>query len=97
MEQVNHSNIDWAEVVGPAVPFEKLPEILSVEEVGHYLRIGRNSAYDLVNGGGLKAIRVSPRHLRITKAALGEFLHRDAEIRVRPHAGKDYPTHEGLR
>lgn len=51
-----------------------LPDILTVEQVGHYLGIGRNSAYDIVKRGLLSSIRVTERRLVITKAALGAFL-----------------------
>jgi excisionase family DNA binding protein len=62
------------DVIGRETLFERLPEILTVEEVGHYLRVGRNSAYDLVKRDELKAVRVSPRRLIVTKTALGAFL-----------------------
>lgn len=55
-------------------PFELLPEILTIEEVGQFLRIGRNSAYDLAKRGALRSIRVTERRLVITKADLGAFL-----------------------
>jgi hypothetical protein len=53
--------------------FNDLPEILTVEEVGHYLGIGRNNAYAL-SSRDLGAIRLGPRRMIVLKTALGSFL-----------------------
>lgn len=53
--------------------FEDLPDVLTVEEVGRFLGIGRNSAYDLANGD-LRGLRIGARRLIVLKAALGSFL-----------------------
>lgn len=63
-----------------------LPDILTVEEVGRYLRIGRNSAYDLVRRG-LNPIRIGRRRLVVPKATLGAFLNLGGETPSYPHAG----------
>ena len=58
------------------MPFEELPEFLTVEEAAAVLRIGRTSAYLLcqrwrLTGGetGLPVVRVG-RQLRVPRAAL---------------------------
>jgi excisionase family DNA binding protein len=60
--------------------FEDLPDILTIDEVAKFLRIGRNTAYELtrrwrVTGGreGLGCVPVG-RGLRVPKAALERFL-----------------------
>ena len=51
--------------------FDDLPEMVTVEEMGAFLRISRNSAYDLVKSGTLKSVKFG-RVIRIPKAALLE-------------------------
>jgi excisionase family DNA binding protein len=60
--------------------FQDLPDILTIDEVAKFLRIGRNSAYALtrqwrITGGreGLGCVPVG-RGLRVPKAALERFL-----------------------
>lgn len=50
-----------------------LPLALTVTEAADALRIGRNTAYNLVRCGKIRSIRVG-RQLRVPKAALKEFL-----------------------
>jgi len=54
--------------------FESAPDVLNVEEVALLLRIGRNGAYDLVNSGALRSVKIG-RRLVITKSSLLSFLH----------------------
>lgn len=56
--------------------FDNLPLALTVSEAAATLRIGRNTAYELVRCGKLRSIKVG-RQLRIPKSALKEYL--DAE------------------
>jgi len=60
--------------------FQDLPDILTIDEVATFLRIGRNTAYELtrrwrISGGreGLGCVPVG-RGLRVPKAALERFL-----------------------
>ena len=53
--------------------FEELPLALTVPEAAATLRIGRNTAYELVRCGKLRSIKVG-HQLRIPKAALQEYL-----------------------
>ncbi len=46
---------------------------LRVEEMAHILSISRNSAYELVRSGQIRAVKVG-RIYRIPKSALDEFL-----------------------
>ena len=52
---------------------DDLPLTLTVEEAGKVLRVGRNTAYELVRCGQLRSIKVG-RQLRVPKQALAEYL-----------------------
>ena len=49
------------------------PEVLTVIEVAKILRIGKNKAYDLVNGGRLSSIKVGGKTI-VPKMCLVTFL-----------------------
>jgi excisionase family DNA binding protein len=51
--------------------FEDLPEMVTVEEMGAFLRISRNAAYDLVKSGAIRSVKFG-RLIRIPKQALLE-------------------------
>lgn len=53
---------------------DELPLLLTVEEAGKVLRIGRNTIYELVRCGQIRSVKVG-RQLRITKQALLEYLN----------------------
>jgi excisionase family DNA binding protein len=53
--------------------YDDLPDVLTVEEVGRYLGIGRNSAYELANGE-LGAVRIGSRRMIVPKTSLGKYL-----------------------
>lgn len=55
--------------------FEDLPLTLTVEEASQILRVGRNTAYDLVRCGKLRSIKVG-KQIRIPKQALQDYLSR---------------------
>ena len=50
-----------------------LPLTLSVTEVAAVLGVGRNTAYNLVKSGELKALRIG-RQIRVSKNELLRFL-----------------------
>lgn len=52
---------------------ENRPRALKVDEMAQILSISRNSAYELVRSGRIRAIRVG-RIYRIPKSAIDEFL-----------------------
>ena len=54
---------------------ESLPLLLTVGEMASVLRIGRNSAYQLVKDGNLQSIHVG-RSIRIPRNALIQFMGR---------------------
>lgn len=60
-----------------AVP-NTLPLVLSVPELAEVLHIGRNSAYQLVNSGCIRIIRIG-KNIRIPQSALLEYLNRTDE------------------
>jgi excisionase family DNA binding protein len=47
--------------------------VLTVEQAAHVLKIGKNTAYDLVRSGQIRSVRIG-RQIRIPKSALMEFL-----------------------
>ena len=53
--------------------FQPYDDVVTVPEVAKMLRIGRNSAYDLVKTGKLKSVRVG-NQIRIPKSSVIEFL-----------------------
>ncbi len=56
-----------------ATRFDDLPDVLTAEEVGRYLDISRNSAYELADSE-LGALRIGSRRMIVPKTALGVFL-----------------------
>lgn len=46
---------------------EELPEVMTIKEVKQFLKIGRNSAYDLVNRKEFRVLRVG-KSIRINRA-----------------------------
>jgi excisionase family DNA binding protein len=65
------------------VGYDQLPDILTPKEAQAFLRLGRNAIYAALKGGKIRSVRVGQKFL-IPKAALREFLDRDAE---HPRAG----------
>jgi excisionase family DNA binding protein len=61
-----------------AVGHDQLPDILTPKEAQAFLRLGRNAIYAALQGGKIRSVRVGQKFL-IPKAALREFLDRDAE------------------
>jgi len=54
--------------------FDDLPLTLTVEEAGQVLRIGRNTAYEIVRCGKLRSVKVG-KQLRIPKQAIMDYLN----------------------
>lgn len=54
--------------------FESIPTVLTVNELMDVLRVGRNTAYDLVRSGQIKGIHIG-KQIRILKDDLFEFLN----------------------
>lgn len=52
---------------------EQLPLVLRVNDLMPVLKIGRNTAYDLIRSGQLKAIRVGNSY-RVSRSELLRFL-----------------------
>jgi excisionase family DNA binding protein len=63
--------------------YEDLPDVLTPKEAQVFLRLGRNATYAALQNGKIRSIRHGQKFL-IPKAALREFLDRDAED---PRAG----------
>ena len=52
---------------------DELPVVLSVDDLSKILKVGRNTAYELVRSGKIRSVRVG-HQLRISAKALEEFL-----------------------
>ena len=53
--------------------FEKYPDILSVKQMMKALQISKNTAYDLLRNGNIKAVRLNKKWL-IPKNSLIDFV-----------------------
>ena len=53
---------------------DNLPLVLSVPELAAVLHIGRNAAYELVNTGKIRSIRIG-KNIRIPQSALLDYLN----------------------
>lgn len=53
--------------------FKDYPDVVSIEQLMKMLGIGRNKAYELVNSGTIKSIRIGTKH-KIPKVRVVEFL-----------------------
>jgi excisionase family DNA binding protein len=51
-------------------------ETLKVQEVAAILRCGKNQAYELIQRGEIRSVRIG-RAVRVTRSALEEFLAGD--------------------
>jgi excisionase family DNA binding protein len=58
---------------GHPVTLQELPDALTLPEVARVLRIGRNSAYEAVRRGEIKAVKIG-RRLVVPKAAIERLL-----------------------
>lgn len=53
---------------------ENYSDVLVIEDIMKILKIGRNSAYKLVNSGKIKSLKVG-RNIRIPKGFLLDYLY----------------------
>lgn len=53
--------------------FEKYSDVVTVKELCEMLKIGKNTAYDLIHSGQIESIYVK-RQIRITKVSVITFL-----------------------
>ena len=74
---------------------DRLPEVLTVEEVARYLRVSERTVYEMVRCGRMHALRVGGRGrggaVRITREALLRFLAGPASGAESPHRGRGRP------
>jgi excisionase family DNA binding protein len=61
---------------GVDVPDNGAQQVLKVEEVAGELRVGINQAYELIQRGEIRSVRIG-RAVRVTREALEEFLAGD--------------------
>ena len=53
--------------------FEQYNDVVSVEELAKMLKIGRNTAYELVRSGRMPSIKIG-RQIRVTKREVIDYL-----------------------
>lgn len=53
--------------------FDDLPDVLLVKDLQNFLRIGRGSAYRLLNSGQIGSVRIG-RNFKIPKTEVARFL-----------------------
>lgn len=58
--------------------FDEIKTVLTIRDLCSVLQIGRNTAYDLVNSGQIRCVRVKNR-IRIPKQFLIEFIQQNSE------------------
>ena len=59
--------------------FNQHDDILTIKELCSLLKIGKNTAYDLIHSGELKCVWVK-HQIRIPKAYLIEFLEKEQHV-----------------
>lgn len=51
----------------------ELPAVLTVEELAHFLKVGMNTAYNLVRSNAIRSVRIG-RQIRIPQQAVEDYL-----------------------
>jgi excisionase family DNA binding protein len=59
--------------------FAEYADVITVMELAKMLRIGRNSAYDLVKNGDVQSVRIGNK-IRIAKSSVVKFLALSSKI-----------------
>jgi len=54
--------------------FENYDDMVTVEELAKMLRIGRNSAYELVRAGIVPSLKIGRKQIRISKPAVIDYI-----------------------
>lgn len=57
--------------------FDSMPLVLEVSDIADTLKIGRNKAYELINSGTIKAIKVG-NHYKVLRDSFIAFLRGEA-------------------
>ena len=56
------------------MPFQDYADVVTIPELAKMLRVGRNVAYDLVNNGQVKSVKVGSQ-IRIPKSSIIDFVN----------------------
>ena len=57
--------------------FESMPLVLEVSDIADTLKIGKNKAYELINSGEIKAVKIG-NHYKILRDSFIAFLRGEA-------------------
>lgn len=60
---------------------EDVPLVLTVPELCEKLKIGRNTAYNLLRSGEIRSIRVGAKKIRIPYSALEEYINNSSNYK----------------
>lgn len=72
-----------------AEPPEKAP-LMTLDEVGDFLRLGRDGVRALIDNGQLPVVRLSPRVLRVEREELMLLIERSRTT----HGSREHGEHE---
>lgn len=56
---------------------ENYNDVLLIDDIMNILKVGRNTAYKLINSGEIKSLRIG-RNIRIPKICLIDYLSRES-------------------
>lgn len=60
---------------------EMKDELVTIEEMQEMLKVGRTTAYHLLNAGEIKAFRIG-RYWKIPRAAITEYVSRKSALKL---------------
>ena len=58
------------------VPFSSYNDMVTVTELATMLKIGRNTAYELVRAGIIPSVRIGRRQIRVSKQTVIDYISR---------------------
>ncbi|KEH95244.1 helix-turn-helix domain-containing protein [Clostridium novyi] len=56
---------------------KELPTLLTVKEMASILKIGKNTAYNLIYTKGLPVLRLGPKNIRVPKCILIRWIKKN--------------------
>jgi len=70
----NHKMTQSTQVKVNASLFDNYDDMVTVGELAEMLRIGRNTAYELVRAGIIPSLKIGRRQIRISKPAVIDYI-----------------------
>ena len=75
--------------------FKEFPDVLTVKDLAEMLKIGRNSAYDLIKTNQIHSIKVKSQ-IRIPKQSVIDYLLGATQPYPQSHSYGSYPVGERI-